>query len=119
MLIFVIAFCIGQLFFFNSRIKTLSKILDSHILGSEALEKINDRISTLNDHMRSTEKCVYSLKDQLSKVGHTIPTDPHIKEQIEVIKSEIGHISSILLDILSHKPKNMVKECKTNPITKK
>lgn len=116
MLIFILAISLGQFFYFVSRLGVLNQVLESHLLQARHLENTNERISTLNEHVRNTEKAVYSAKEQLSRLERCQCTSPKTSEQIGALQEEFRNMRKILDDILAHKPKPKDSACQPKKV---
>lgn len=85
-ILFLMAFSSGYSFFCQRRsLQILQDLLENQ---SNARIDIDVRISNLQDHVRSTEKGIYLLKDQLSRIERYHTTAPNQKEQIQAILEE-------------------------------
>lgn len=67
----------------------------------EQYKNLDERITSLRDHVRGTEKSVYKFINEQSHHGEYHSTDPATKEKLEALQREIEHLNSLLLKMVT------------------
>lgn len=76
--------------------KVLHKVESIKFQELEHFRIMDDRITSLRDHVRNTEKALYKAIDD--RGGHL--SDPILKEQIRLLQEEIKHNNSLILKMV-------------------
>ena len=87
------------LLYVSSKVHSISvRVEDTGIYQQRLYHNMDERISSLREIMRTTEKALYKLMDIVSQLEASIRTNHIPKEQIALLQAEIGLCRELLAE---------------------
>ncbi len=90
-------------------------VLAAEKITSKQISDLNERISNLHDHVRSTEKALFRLMDDFSKHGYSKVTLEPLSLKLEALQKEIANLHNIKKKATKPCPKKQ-KTTSTKPV---
>lgn len=106
------------LLYLSFRIADVKNLCVSILSSQKEISKnLDERITSMRDLVRSVDKAIYKLQDELSHHGGSHSTDQQLKPQISAIEAEIKDISKRMLKLTTLLVEsNIISQSKTKKV---